>query len=162
MALFRFMFLQNYSIVLFISLLFILFSCEKKSQVALPTVPEDKMVEVLALLYVNEVKAVKTYDLQLQKDEYLKKYLYPAIFDSLDVVDSLFYQSYEYYDADPATLQALMGKVVERLEQMTVDTVKVVTEEGRSLEEAYEEIIELEKFKQDNSSEKAKKRFQER
>lgn len=153
--------LQNYGIVLLIGLLSVLYSCEKKNQVALPSISEDKMVEVLALLYVNEVKAVKQYDLKLQKDEYLKNYLYPAVFDSLGVIDSLFYASYAYYDADPATLQELMGKVVDRLETMTIDTAKV-EEDGKSLEEAYEEIIELEKFKQENSSDEAKKRFQQR
>ncbi len=129
-------------------LLFILFSCNNKVKVAAPLLSEETLVEVLSLLYINEVKAIVKHDLGVQKNEYVKKHLYPAIFDSLNVEENAFYQSYNYYDSDPSAMKGLMDKVVALLETYKIDTSQV-KEEGRSLQEAYEQIEHIEKITKD-------------
>ena len=62
------------------------------------------------------------YDLGNQKDEYMKEYLYPAIFDSLGIADSVFYRSYDYYEKQPLVFETMLDSVVASIEKLPADS----------------------------------------
>lgn len=118
---------------------------------------ETKMIEVLTAIYKNEVKAINHYNLGMQKTAYLQEYVYPYIFDSLNVTDSAFYQSYHYYEQTPVAMNEMMTKVIQQLESLPIDSVKI-EDGGKSLEDTYKEINELERQRKNN----ARSRFEDR
>lgn len=133
--------LQKYQFILllvFVTGLF--YSCEKKEQYSAPSLDEDTMIEVLKVLFIAEVKAIDTYELNVQKSQYIKNFVYPELFDSLNIDDSLFFQSYEYYQQKPDEFAALLDKVVVSIESIAVDSFDYVPTKEKTLDQAYEEI----------------------
>ncbi len=128
-----------------------LFACGCQNKQAEPDdlLDFNAMVNALEMIYVNEVKAIGTYDLGAQKDEYMRKYLYPAIFDSLQITDSVFYSSYAYYEQQPKVFESLLDSVIVQLEQMPADTS--VENDIVDINDAYKQIRNIEQGLKDKA-----------
>jgi hypothetical protein len=133
--------LQKYTIALLTPLIFFIFShCTPGDGEPSYLIDQDKMADIMAVIYVSEEKAARHYEIRLQKNEYMKDYLYPAIFDSLQVTDSIFYRSYEWYESRPALFEVLMDSVTARIERMPLDTAAGPEEESPSLDKIYRDL----------------------
>jgi len=141
--------LQKYSLLLFTGLLFLAFiSCMSKKERPDAVLPIDEMADALTVVYISEVRAIQTYDLKTQKDEFLRRYLYPEIFDSLGITDSVFFLSYDFYESRPKDMEALMDSVITRIAAVPIDSVRVREKnDTRTLDDKYKEIEDLEAFK---------------
>lgn len=122
-------------------------NCAKEVNTNSPILKEAKMVEVLKILFLTEVKTIDTYELSIQKNKYIEQYVYPELFDSLGVKSADFYQSYNYYTEHPAELTKLLDLVIAAIDSMKVDRV-VFPPDKKSLEESYREIHALEQLKE--------------
>ena len=72
----------------------------------------------------------------------MKEYLYPAIFDSLQIEDSLFYRSYSWYQTNTIELELIMDSLVVRIDQQLPDS-SIVEEKPpptQTLDEVYDEL----------------------
>ena len=130
--------------VLFVCLIW-LPSCSNIKKAAPPELSQDQMVDALTSIYINEAKTLVAHDISVQKDEYFKDYLYPAIFDSLGILATDFDQSYAYYEDQTSEMIELMNLVIANIDSFSVDSMNSKHEE--SLENIYNEIHEIEEIK---------------
>lgn len=99
------------------------FACKRPESAPADLIPLSGMATMLSAIYVAEVQAVREYDLKMHKDEYIRNFVYPALFDSLGVSDSTFFRSYAWYGNQPELLETLMDSVISRLEALPLDSV---------------------------------------
>ena len=138
--------LQKYGFVCLAAILFLqVLSCKETINPPDDLIPADEMMDILTVIYVSEVKAISHFDLTVQKNTYLKNYLYPAIFDSLGVEDNTFYHSYAWYEKHPQEFELIMDSVSSKIERMYSDST--ATDRGESLETTYKELNRIERVK---------------
>lgn len=116
--------------------------CREEVQAPQDLMSFEEMVGALEMVYIHEVKAIGMYDLGTQKDEYMKDYLYPAIFDSLGIADSVFYQSYDYYEQQPLIFETMLDSVIASIERMPADSSASI--DIADINAAYKQIRMLE------------------
>jgi hypothetical protein len=151
--------LQKYSLVLFTALLFLpCKACKQNSAADQPALSADRMANILAVVYISEVKVIRHFDLRTQKDAYLKRYLYPVLFDSLGVDSAEFYQSYSWYEQKPDVFEILMDSVTVRIDRMPADSADQTEFHDRSLDDVYRELNRIERVNAAESRQPADER----
>lgn len=86
-----------------------------------PSIPEEKMVKILADLHVSEA-AIMSLNHKV-KDSVSQLY-YSQVFEIHEVTDSVFYKDLEILRKDPRKVEKMYEKVVAEIEQLGVEKTK--------------------------------------
>jgi len=92
----------------------LLTACARKERIPKDVLPPDQMVKVLSELYVNEEK-VNRLNMRRDSSETVFAALKDRMFTKLQVSDSVFKRSFNYYMDHPVEMEKVYSALVDSL-----------------------------------------------
>ncbi len=90
-------------------------------------IQEEKMVEILAeVLMAEEHNNLKGKLFPAFDAEFLKDSIYPLVFERFEIKDSVFYESYNFYETNPHLFHRLMDSTIVYLGKLKLDPTTTI------------------------------------